>query len=71
MVEINNKERFVVAGGLLFALLTGAALGVLFAPQKGKKTRDNITDSLKKNANKLNQELKQKGNFLKDKLVGV
>jgi gas vesicle protein len=70
MVEFNKKERLVV-GGLLFAVLTGAALGILFAPHKGKKTRKIITDSVKKNANRFNQELKQKGNSLKDKLVGV
>jgi gas vesicle protein len=70
MVEFNKREQLVV-GGLLIAVLTGAALGILFAPHKGKKTRKNITDTVKNNANKFNQELKQKGNNLKDKLAGV
>lgn len=70
MVEFNKREQLVV-GGLLIAVLTGAALGILFAPHKGKKTRKNITDTVKNNANRFNQELKQKGNNLKDKLAGV
>ena len=69
MREFNNRERLVV-GGLIIAAAVGATLGILFAPHKGKKTRQTIADSVKKTANRFNQELKQDVNYLKDKLGG-
>lgn len=51
---MNDNSKVVVA--LLAGLAAGAALGLLFAPEKGSETRD-----------KLNQSLKDFGDSIKDK----
>jgi len=43
---MNDNTKVVVA--LLAGLAAGAALGILFAPEKGTETRDKLTESLKK-----------------------
>jgi len=43
---MSDNSKVVVA--LLAGLAAGAALGILFAPDKGTETRDKLTDSLKK-----------------------
>ncbi|HTI60510.1 YtxH domain-containing protein [Mucilaginibacter sp.] len=43
---MSDNSKVVVA--LLAGLAAGAALGILFAPEKGTETRDKLTDSLKK-----------------------
>lgn len=51
---MNDNSKVVVA--LLAGLAAGAALGLLFAPEKGSETRD-----------KLSQSLKDFGDSIKDK----
>jgi gas vesicle protein len=51
---MNDNSKVVVA--LLAGLAAGAALGILFAPDKGEDTRD-----------KLGQSLKDLGDSIKDK----
>lgn len=51
---MNDNSKVVVA--LLAGLAAGAALGILFAPDKGTDTRD-----------KLSQSLKDLGDAIKDK----
>lgn len=43
---MSDNSKVVVA--LLAGLAAGAALGILFAPEKGMETRDKLTESLKK-----------------------
>jgi gas vesicle protein len=45
-INMNDNSKVVVA--LLAGLAAGAALGILFAPEKGTETRDKLTESLKK-----------------------
>jgi gas vesicle protein len=42
---MNDNTKVVAA--LLVGLAAGAALGILFAPEKGNDTRDKLTESLK------------------------
>jgi len=42
---MNDNTKVVVA--LLAGLAAGAALGILFAPDKGNETRDKLSESLK------------------------
>lgn len=51
---MTDNSKVVIA--LLAGLAAGAALGLLFAPDKGSETRD-----------KLNQSLKDLGDAIKDK----
>ena len=41
------KDNTKVVVALLVGLAAGAALGILFAPDKGTETRDKLSDSLK------------------------
>ena len=42
---MNDNTKVVVA--LLAGLAAGAALGILFAPDKGEETRDKLSESLR------------------------
>ncbi len=58
-------------GQTLLALLTGAAigagLGILYAPDKGSKTREKLSEEAKKAQKKLNQQINETTSTLGDK----
>jgi gas vesicle protein len=62
---MNDNTKVVVA--LLAGLAAGAALGILFAPEKGTETRDKLSESL---AN-LGDTIKETAAAEIDKLVGL
>jgi len=68
MENLNSKGKLVF-GSLFVGALIGATIGVLFAPHKGKKTRNNIAKSLKNSAYRFKDEIKEDGQYLKDKAM--
>ncbi len=62
---MNDNTKVVVA--LLAGLAAGAALGILFAPDKGTETRDKLTESL----TNLGDSIKETAAAEIDKLVGL
>ncbi|OAB80247.1 YtxH domain-containing protein [Cochleicola gelatinilyticus] len=58
-------------GQTLLALLTGAAIGagigILYAPEKGSKTRNTISKEAKKARKKLDKQVKETSSNLSDK----
>ena len=62
---MNDNTKVAVA--LLAGLAAGAALGILFAPDRGSETRDKLSESL---AN-LGDSIKETAAAEIDKLVGL
>jgi gas vesicle protein len=60
----DNSKVFVA---LLVGLAAGAALGILFAPDKGNETRDKLAESLKN----LGDSIKETAASEIDKLVNL
>lgn len=54
----NSNDAMKIIGALVIGAAAGATLGVLFAPDKGTKTREKIAG----NARKLTKNLKEKLN---------
>lgn len=57
-MESSNHTGSLI-GGLLIGALAGAAIGVLFAPHKGSKTRSNIISGAKDIAIDLKKKMKK------------
>ncbi len=67
---MSDNTKVVVA--LLAGLAAGAALGILFAPDKGEETRDKLSESLKNLGESIKETAaKEVDNLvsLKDKVV--
>lgn len=60
----NNTKVFTA---LLVGLAAGAALGILFAPEKGNETRDKLAESLKD----LGNSIKETATNEIDNLIGL
>ncbi|MFZ4106274.1 YtxH domain-containing protein [Flavobacterium sp.] len=54
----NSKNTGKIIGGLVIGALAGATLGVLFAPNKGSKTRNKITGGSENLAKDLKKKIK-------------
>ena len=67
---MNNNSKVLI--GLLAGLAAGAALGLLFAPEKGTETRDRLSQSLKDLGDSIKDKAADEINALanlKDKVV--
>lgn len=67
---MNDNSKVLV--GLLAGLAAGAALGLLFAPEKGSETRDRLSQSLKDLGDAIKDKAADEINnlsSLKDKVV--
>ncbi|MHB8259612.1 MAG: YtxH domain-containing protein [Bacteroidia bacterium] len=72
MEKHNNTGK--VIGALIVGAAIGAALGILFAPDKGSETRkkilaqgDDLTDGMKEKFNDFLEEIKKEVETVKDK----
>ncbi|MES2651058.1 MAG: YtxH domain-containing protein [Bacteroidota bacterium] len=67
---MNDNSKVVIA--LLAGFAAGAALGLLFAPEKGSETRDKLSQSLKDLGDSIKEKAADEINNLtnlKDKVV--
>ncbi len=65
----NSKNASKAVGAVALGVLAGTALGVLFAPHKGSKTRKKIAGNAKKMAKEAQQKVMNQVEALKNKAL--
>ncbi len=65
MAKFNDSGK--VIGGMIVGGLIGGALGLLFAPYKGSRTRKLLANGAKDMAGEIKSKMKEKASELRDK----
>lgn len=68
--ERKNKDIVEIAGTFMIGALVGAAIGVLFAPHKGKKTRKIIAKAVKQTAGNLTNKFEDEVEDIEYETIG-
>lgn len=64
----NSTSALNAIGGVLIGIAAGAAIGILFAPDKGTKTRSKIIGDGKGKLKSIKKSMKKEGEKIKKKL---
>jgi gas vesicle protein len=65
----NLKDTGKVVGALVIGALVGAALGVLFAPDKGSKTRNKLMGGAKELAEDIKQKMRDDAEAFRSRAI--
>lgn len=69
MRNLNSNTKMFT--GIILGAVTGAALGILFAPSEGQKTRKKISEDLDKFSSDTLNKLNHETELLKNKINGL
>ena len=65
----NSNDTGKLIGALVIGALAGAALGVLFAPDKGSNTRNKLINGAKDIADDLTKKVKDEAIYLRNRAM--